>query len=92
VWAIKLDYHGQSIEDALALFKWLRLTSYKLIKTLPEGAWSNTVEHSENGPITMDDWLVTYERHIPDHIEQMKGNYAAWLTHEGHFERSEKSL
>jgi hypothetical protein len=80
VWAVKLDYHGQSVEDALELFKWLRLTSYKLIKTLPADTWANTVEHSENGTITMDDWLVTYERHIPDHIEQMKGNYQAWLA------------
>lgn len=78
VWAVKLDYHHQSVEDALELFRWLRLTSYKLIKALPESAWSSTVEHSESGTTTMDDWLITYERHIPDHIEQMKRNYAAW--------------
>jgi hypothetical protein len=81
VWAVKLAYHDQSIEDALELFRWLRLTSYRLIKGLPDGVWSNTVVHSENGTITMDDWLITYERHIPDHIEQMKGNHRAWLAH-----------
>lgn len=80
VWAIKLDYHSQSVEDALELFRWLRLTSYKLIKTLSDGIWSNTIEHSESGAMTMDDWLITYARHIPDHIEQMKGNYQMWLT------------
>src|SRR5438067_4348726 len=29
VWARALDYHQQSVEDALELFKWLRLKSYK---------------------------------------------------------------
>lgn len=77
-WAVALNYHGQSVEDALELFKWLRLTSYKLIKDLPDVAWSSTIEHSENGTMRMDDWLVTYERHIPEHIAQMDGNYAAW--------------
>lgn len=79
-WAIKLDYHEQSVEDALDLFKWLRLTSYKLIKDLPGAAWASTIEHSESGVMTMDDWLITYARHIPDHIEQMKGNHQAWLV------------
>jgi hypothetical protein len=79
IWASRLDYHDQSVEDALELFRWLRLTSYRLIRTLPDDVWSNTVEHSENGAMTMDDWLITYARHIPDHIEQMKGNYAVWL-------------
>ncbi|MXY46926.1 MAG: hypothetical protein F4Y44_08065 [Chloroflexi bacterium] len=32
-WATALDYHEQSAEDALALFKWLRHKSYTLIKT-----------------------------------------------------------
>lgn len=27
----------------------------------------------------MDDWLETYARHVPDHIEQMEEVYAAWL-------------
>ena len=35
-WATALDYHDQSTEDAIALFKWLRHKSYTLIKDLPE--------------------------------------------------------
>ena len=77
-WARALDYAHQSTDDALELFKWLRLASYKLIRELPEPAWSSTIEHSENGTMTFDDWLDIYERHIPEHVDQMRRNYEAW--------------
>jgi hypothetical protein len=77
-WARELRYHDQSTDDALELFKWLRLKSYTLIKTLPEAVWSNTVYHPENGTMTMDDWLDVYARHIPEHIAQMREVYAVW--------------
>src|SRR6476660_5231837 len=74
-WARTLQYANQSTEDALELFKLLRRTTYKLIKTLPESTWSNTIYHPENGTMTLDDWLDVYERHIPEHVAQMKRNY-----------------
>ena len=77
-WAKALRYHEQSTDDALELFKWLRLTSYRLIRSLPDSVWSNTIEHPENGTMAMDDWLDVYARHIPEHIEQMQANYADW--------------
>ncbi|MFL5734469.1 MAG: DinB family protein [Chloroflexia bacterium] len=77
-WARALHYSEQSTEDALELFKWLRLTTYKLIQTLPESTWSNTISHPENGTMTLDDWLDVYESHIPGHVEQMRHNYEAW--------------
>jgi hypothetical protein len=78
-WAQALHYHDQSTADALELFKWLRFTSYSLVKDLPESAWSNTVYHSENGEMTMDDWLDTYDRHVPDHISQMQNTFEDWM-------------
>ncbi len=78
-WARDLDYHSQSIDEALKLFRWLRHKSYTLIQNLPEALWSNTVHHTEDGAITMDDWLNTYERHIPEHIEQMQANLNDWI-------------
>ncbi len=77
-WMLSLDYAHQSVEDALELFRWLRLTSYKLIKSLPDSTWANTIYHPENGVMTLDDWLDVYERHVPDHIEQMARIYEAW--------------
>lgn len=77
-WARKLNYHAQSPEAALELFKQLRAASYHLIKTLPETAWANTIVHPENGVMTMDDWLDVYARHVPDHLAQMQEVYTAW--------------
>ena len=78
-WAAALRYQDQSAEEALDLFKLLRLRTYNLIRSLPDSVWSHTLQHSENGTMSLDDWLDVYERHIQDHIEQMKGVYAAWL-------------
>ncbi len=78
VWARALRYHDQSADDALELFRWLRGQSYRLIRGLPEAVWSNTIHHPESGVMTMDDWLRTYARHVPDHLEQMRGAHAAW--------------
>jgi uncharacterized damage-inducible protein DinB len=82
-WARELMYHSQSSEDALQLFKWLRHSSYMLIRDSPEAAWSNTAVHSGSGPMTLDDWLGVYARHIPDHIEQMQVVYEAWRSQSG---------
>ena len=77
-WAVALDYHGQSVEDALNLFRWLRSKTHALITSLPESAWSNTAYHPENGDLTLDDWLDTYEAHVREHVDYMRQNYEAW--------------
>ena len=79
-WAQRLNYHAQSPEAALDLFRQLRSSSYELIKTLPEATWANMIVHSESGVMTMDDWLDIYDRHVPDHLAQMHEVYAAWQT------------
>jgi hypothetical protein len=77
-WAKALHYHDQSIEDAVELFRFLRGNTYKLIKTLPESTWANTMNHTENGVMTLDDWLDIYARHVSDHVDQMGRVFAAW--------------
>lgn len=80
-WAIALNYHEQSTEDNLQLFKWLRKMTYELIKQVPDSIWqSATVQHSESGTMTFEQWLQIYEEHIPVHIMQMKRNLEAWKT------------
>jgi len=80
-WATALDYHSQSIDEALGLFKHLRHTSYLLIKKQEEQIWlTATVEHSENGNMTFEQWLKVYEEHVPVHIRQMERTYQAWLN------------
>jgi hypothetical protein len=78
VWARQLDYHAQSTDDALQLFRWLRHNSFLLLKSLPQAAWGNSIQHPENGPMTMDDWLEVYARHVSDHVAQMTRIHAEW--------------
>ena len=79
-WADLLNYHGQNPEDALELFRLLRRMSHRLIKDLPDAVWSNTVDHPENGIMTMEDWLSVYTHHVPEHVQQMQATHAAWLA------------
>ncbi len=77
-WANHLNYHQQSLEDALELFRIQRKLTYELIKNLPEEYWNRTVVHSEKGSLQLDEWLDFYEKHVPKHIEQMKRTAAFW--------------
>lgn len=79
-WARKLEYHAQPVEDAMGLFGRLRNSTFLLIRDLPQETWAHTVEHSENGTMTMDDWLEVYTSHVPEHIAQMERIYQAWLA------------
>ncbi len=77
-WSKALPYHDASTDDSLELFRWLRECSYKLLKSLPEATWSNTLERPGRGTMTFDRWLDAYEHHIPDHLEQMQRVYDVW--------------
>ncbi len=79
-WASRLDYHAQSPDDAIELFRWLRHNSTMLVKSLPASTWANTIQHPENGLMTMDDWLGVYARHIPEHVGQMARIHAEWQS------------
>jgi hypothetical protein len=78
-WAIELNYHEQSWEDALETLKFVRKTTYKLLKKQTEEVFQNTVKHPEyDEPYTFEKWLNIYSGHIPGHIEQIKNNYKIW--------------
>ena len=78
-WAVELDYHGQSTEEALELFRQLRRRTYSLIRSLPEDTWLNSAHHPEDGAMTLDNWLDVYERHVSEHVQYMRENHEAWL-------------
>ena len=78
VWAQRLDYPAQSVADAVELFRLLRRSTYHLIRSLPERVWAQTARHPENGWMTLDDWLTVYERHVRDHVAQMRAGQTAW--------------
>jgi len=81
-WAGTLGYFHQSTRESIELIRRLRKTTYCLLVTLPEAVWSHTLNHPQEGEISLEQWIERQERHIPHHIEQIQGNYAAWLgTH-----------
>ena len=78
-WAGSLGYFHQSSHDALEIIRCLRKATYQLLVLLPESAWENSVEHPEDGRLSLAQWIEIQERHIPHHIDQMKKNYDKWL-------------
>lgn len=79
VWAVELDYHSQSTEDAMAVLKGVRQMTYDLIKGLPDEVWSNTAVHPEyDEPYTFEQWLRIYAEHPYAHIEQIQNNHQQW--------------
>ena len=78
-WADALNYQEQSFEDALQVIKYARLTTYNLLKTLPDEVFTHSVKHPENPePYTFDRWLTIYANHIPNHIDQIKNAVKLW--------------
>jgi hypothetical protein len=81
-WAGSLGYFHQSTREALEVIRRLRKMTYQLLVAIPEPVWSHTVEHPEDGSISLEGWVERQERHIPQHIDQMRENYESWLkTH-----------
>jgi len=78
LWASHLNYHSQNTNDALELFKYLRIMTHALIKDLPYTMWNNVVNHSERGIMKFYEWLHTYDDHVTKHIGQMNRVYKNW--------------
>ena len=81
LWARRLSYDKQNAEDALELFRYLRQLTYDLLKDQPGEIWKNTVEHSQVGVMTLDQWLERADKHANDHITQIENNYKLWSKH-----------
>jgi hypothetical protein len=78
-WADALNYQNQDVEDALQILKLTRRTTYRLLKTLRDQAFMQSVVHPEYGEsYTLEKWLNIYAHHIPEHIEQLQKTYQAW--------------
>ncbi len=83
-WAIELNYHDQSWEDAFETVRLVRKTTYALLKDQPDEVLAHTIKHPEyDDPYTFEKWLNIYSGHIPGHIEQIKNNYKIWRDKQG---------
>jgi hypothetical protein len=77
-WAGSLGYFHQSTREAIEVIRRLRKMTHQLLITLSESVWLHTLEHPRDGRITLEQWVLLQERHIPHHLEQMKSNHELW--------------
>ncbi len=78
-WASRLGYFHQNTREALQITAGLRRSTHRLLISLRESLWHTAFDHSRHGKINMETWLEIQERHIPDHLDQMKEHYRGWL-------------
>jgi hypothetical protein len=83
-WAIELDYHNQSWEDAVETVRLVRKSTYDLLKKQPDDVFGHTGKHPQyDEPYTFEQWLNIYSGHIPGHIEQIRNTYLLWRDRQG---------
>ncbi|MGH9715392.1 MAG: DinB family protein [Candidatus Acidiferrales bacterium] len=81
-WAGSLGYFHQSTREAIEIIRRLRKMTYQLAVALPPPVWLRTLSHTQQGEITLGNWLQQQERYIPAYVEQIRRNYVAWTeTH-----------
>lgn len=75
-WAVLADYK-LPIEPSLALLRSLHLRWCTLLDSLAPADFARVGLHSENGEVSLDDILQTYNNHCDAHIEQITRTLAA---------------
>jgi hypothetical protein len=66
--AATLGYHDRDLEQELTLLDQMRQQMARVLRSVPESAWSATGVHSEQGLMTLEDLLRTEADHVPHHL------------------------
>jgi uncharacterized damage-inducible protein DinB len=66
-----LDYHQSDLNEELALLEGTRRQMARILRGLPEAAWSRVAVHSERGLMTLAEMLQAEVEHIPHHITHL---------------------
>jgi hypothetical protein len=64
--------HEQSLDDALTLFEAGRRQMARILRRLPEAAFSRTGQHSERGPLTLENLVQTFITHVDHHLKFLR--------------------
>jgi hypothetical protein len=64
-----LFYEEQSAEMAAELLDMTRRQFTRVLRKLPESAWSRTGVHNERGKLTLGDLLQIYVKHLDHHLK-----------------------
>jgi uncharacterized damage-inducible protein DinB len=64
----RLQPHEQSLEDALTLFEVGRRQWSRVLRTLPNEAFSRTGTHNRRGVVTLGEMVSGYTKHLEHHL------------------------
>ena len=67
--AARLAYEQRDIEEELLMIESVRKHVVRILRTLQPEAFDRTVNHSEDGPITLRTLLERITNHIPHHVQ-----------------------
>jgi uncharacterized damage-inducible protein DinB len=67
--AAALAYQERSLEEELTIFEQSRKHMARILRTLPEAAWTRQGVHSERGLITLEEHLQLEVDHVPHHVK-----------------------
>lgn len=70
-WAAKLEYETRSLTVARGLFEGCRAQVLELVGRVSEAELQHTVEHSEAGPLTLQQLLEFMVAHVERHLDQI---------------------
>jgi hypothetical protein len=59
------------IEPSLEAMRWARESTAQILERLSQDDWLRAGTHTESGPYSVEDWLVTYANHGHDHAKQI---------------------
>jgi uncharacterized damage-inducible protein DinB len=63
-----LPYHEADLEEELALMEGMRRELARILRGLPDSAWSRTGVHNERGLVTLEEMLRAETEHVPHHL------------------------
>ncbi len=66
-----LPYHDADLESELSLLEAMRTQMARILRGLPDAAWSRTGVHNERGLMTLEEMLQAEAEHVPHHLEHL---------------------
>ena len=75
--AAHLAYGDRDIEEELTLIESVRTHMARILRTLQPNGFQRAANHSESGPLTVEQLLTNITQHIPHHIRFIEEKRAA---------------
>jgi len=68
VWAKALAYGVRDVNEELDLVEAVRKQMARILRALPDAAWTRTGVHSEYGALSLEELLRRITNHVPHHV------------------------